>query len=171
MGVDAESYDRDARSADLDRLSALFEEYGIPEGTAVGLGLDRLDYSKGIPERLAALERFFERKPDWRGEFTFIQKATPSRTDIETYERYGELRPQRGPADQSTLRDRRLAADRLHGRRVAARGHLCALSTHADVMVVSPLIDGMNLVAQEYIAASVDGDSTLLLSDRTGAHE
>jgi len=170
MGVDAESYDRDARSADLDRLSALFEEYGIPEGTAVGLGLDRLDYSKGIPERLAALERFFERKPDWRGEFTFIQKATPSRTDIETYERYGEL----VRSEVQRINRRFETADWrpiVYTEDVLPREDICALYRHADVMVVSPLIDGMNLVAQEYIAASVDGDSTLLLSDRTGAHE
>ncbi|QLK26756.1 trehalose-6-phosphate synthase [Natrinema zhouii] len=170
MGVDAESYDRDARSTDPDRLSALFEEYGIPENTKIGLGLDRLDYSKGIPERLAALERFFERNPDWRGEFTFIQKATPSRTEIETYERYGE----QVRNEVQRINRRFETADWqpiVYTEDVLPHEDICALYRHADVMVVSPLIDGMNLVAQEYVAASVDGDSALLLSDRTGAHE
>ena len=170
MGVDAESHERDARSVDLDRLSDLFEEYGIPEDTAIGLGLDRLDYSKGIPERLAALERFFERNPDWRGEFTFVQKATPSRTDIETYERYGEL-----VRSEVQRINRRFETDDwrpiVYTEDVLPREDLCALYRRADVMVVSPLIDGMNLVAQEFVAASVDGDASLLLSDRTGAHE
>ncbi len=170
MGVDAESYDRDARSTEEDRLSSLFEEYGIPQGTALGLGLDRLDYSKGIPERLAAIERFFERSPNWRGEFTFLQKATPSRTEIETYEDYGEhvrsevdrINRRFGTAEWRPI---------VYTEDVLPREDICALYRHADVMIVSPLIDGMNLVAQEYVAASVEGDGTLVLSDRTGAHE
>jgi len=143
---------------------------GSRRGPRSDWGSTALDYSKGIPERLAALERFFERKPDWRGEFTFIQKATPSRTDIETYERYGEL----VRSEVQRINRRFETADWrpiVYTEDVLPREDICALYRHADVMVVSPLIDGMNLVAQEYIAASVDGDSTLLLSDRTGAHE
>ena len=170
MGVDADGYDSDARSTDRDRLTALFDEYGIPRGTALGLGLDRLDYTKGIPERLAALERFFAHNPDWRGEFTFVQKATPSRTDIETYQQYGDrvrseverINRRFGTADWQPI---------VYTEDVLPRADICALYRHADVMVVSPLVDGMNLVAQEYVAASVNGDGTLLLSDRTGAHE
>ncbi len=91
MGVDAESYDRDARSVDSSQISSLFDEYDVHEDTAVGLGVDRLDYTKGIPERFAALERFFEDNPEWQGEFTFIQKSTPSRTNIPAYQHHGEL--------------------------------------------------------------------------------
>ncbi|ELY67107.1 alpha,alpha-trehalose-phosphate synthase (UDP-forming) [Natrinema versiforme] len=170
MGVDAESYDRGARSTDPDRLSDLFDEYGIQQGTMLGLGLDRLDYSKGIPERLAALERFFERNPDWRGDFTFLQKATPSRTEIETYEQYGEL-----VRSEVTRINRRFETDEwqpiVYTEDVLPEEDLYALYRRADTMIVSPLIDGMNLVAQEYLAASVDGDGTLLLSNRTGAHD
>ncbi|ELY87133.1 alpha,alpha-trehalose-phosphate synthase (UDP-forming) [Natrinema altunense] len=170
MGVDADAYERDARADDPDRLSDLLEEYGIPQGTTIGLGLDRLDYTKGIPERLAALERLLERNPEWRGAFTFVQKATPSRTDIETYERYGEL--VRGEVRRI---NRRFETDGwrpiVYTEDVLSQADICALYRRADVMVVSPLIDGMNLVAQEYVAASVDGDDALVLSDRTGAHE
>ncbi|ELY82624.1 alpha,alpha-trehalose-phosphate synthase (UDP-forming) [Natrinema gari] len=170
MGVDADAYERDARAGDPDRLSDLFDEYGIPQGTTIGLGLDRLDYTKGIPERLAALERLLERNPDWCGAFTFIQKATPSRTDIETYERYGEL-------VRSEVRriNRRFETDDwqpiVYTEDMLSQADICALYRRADVMVISPLIDGMNLVAQEFVAASVDGDDALVLSDRTGAHE
>ncbi len=170
MGVDAESYERDAQSSDPDQLSDLFEEYGIPQGTTIGLGLDRLDYTKGIPERLAALERFFERNPGWRGEFTFVQKATPSRTEIGTYEQYGEL-----VRSEVQRINRRFETDDwrpiVYTEDMLSQTDICALYRRADVMVVSPLIDGMNLVAQEYVAASIDGDSALVLSDRTGAHE
>jgi trehalose 6-phosphate synthase len=170
MGVDADSYDRTARSVDADGVDELFAEYGIPQGTAIGLGLDRLDYTKGIPERLTALERFFERNPGWRGEFTFVQKATPSRTEIEAYRRHGEL----VRSEVQRINRRFETADWrpiVYTEDVLPREDLCALYRRADAMVVSPLVDGMNLVAQEYVAASVDGDGALLLSDRTGAHE
>ena len=170
MGVDAEHYDRDARSIDVSRSSDLFDEYGIPEDTVIGLGVDRLDYTKGIPERFAGLERFFERNPDWRGEFTFVQKATPSRTEIPTYREHGEF--VRSEAERI---NRRFGTDDwrpiVYTEDYVEHEDLCALYRDADVMVVSPLVDGMNLVAQEYVAANVDADGALVLSDRVGAHE
>ncbi|OLZ40383.1 trehalose-6-phosphate synthase [Natrinema saccharevitans] len=170
MGVDAEAYDRDARSVDADRLAELLEEYDIAPDATLGLGLDRLDYTKGIPERLAAIERFFERNPGWRGEFTFLQKATPSRTDIETYQRHGDLvrsEAQRINRRFETADWRPIAYTEDY----LSTDDICGLYRRADAMVVSPLVDGMNLVAQEYVAASVDGDDALVLSDRTGAHD
>ncbi|MFP8952633.1 trehalose-6-phosphate synthase [Natrialbaceae archaeon A-arb3/5] len=170
MGVDVESYDEEARAVDTPHLSSLFDRYDIPHDTVLGLGVDRLDYSKGIPERLVALERFFERNPDWRGEFTFVQKATPSRTDIPTYQEYGNA----VRTEVERINDRFATDDWqpiVYTEAYLESNDLSALYRHADVMVVSPLVDGMNLVAQEYVAASVDSDGTLLLSDRTGAHE
>ncbi|ELY84807.1 alpha,alpha-trehalose-phosphate synthase (UDP-forming) [Natrialba taiwanensis] len=170
MGVDADSYDQHARTADADQLHALFERYDIPQNVTLGLGVDRLDYTKGIPERLTALERFFEANPSWRGEFTFVQKATPSRTEIPAYARHGDL--VRSEVDRI---NRRFGTDDwqpiVYTEDILPAADLCALYRHADLLIVSSLCDGMNLVAQEYVAASVDGDGTLLLSDRTGAHE
>ncbi|MFC4541802.1 trehalose-6-phosphate synthase [Halosolutus amylolyticus] len=169
MGVDAQSLADDALASDIDR-STLLESLDIPRGTALGLGVDRLDYTKGIPERLAAIERFFERNPSWRGEFTFVQKATPSRTEIETYERHGEL-----VKSEVERINRRFERDEwqpiVYTEEYLDTETLAAYYRHADVMVVSPLLDGMNLVAQEFVAASVDADSCLVLSDRTGAHD
>ncbi|WP_247005022.1 alpha,alpha-trehalose-phosphate synthase (UDP-forming) [Halosolutus gelatinilyticus] len=169
MGVHADSYARNARSASVD-LGSTFEEAAIPRGCAVGLGVDRLDYSKGIPERFAAIERFFERHPGWRGEFTFVQKATPSRTEIETYQQYGEF--VRSEADRINRRFARPDWQPIvYIEEYISNETLAGLYRHSDVMVVSALRDGMNLVAQEYVAASIDGNSCLLLSDRTGVHD
>ena len=170
MGVDAESYDRDARAVDPSDVRSLLSAYDVDPGNVIGLGLDRLDYSKGIPDRLAALERFLERNPEWHGEFTFVQKATPSRTEIPAYERYGDL-----VRSEVERINSRFGTDSwrpvVYTEDYLEHEQLCALYRRADVMVVNPLLDGMNLVAQEYVAASVDGDGTLLLSDRAGAHE
>lgn len=170
MGIDAEKHARRSRSADADRWSKFREEHGIPRGNAIGLGVDRLDYTKGIPERLAAVERFLERDPGWRGEFTFVQTATPSRTEIPAYERYGEhvrSEVERINARFGTSEWRPI----VYTEDYLPREDLCALYRRADAMIVSPLVDGMNLVAQEYVAASVDGDGALLLSERAGAHD
>ena len=170
MGVDAASYDRTARSVSESTLTSALEEYDVPSNNVIGLGVDRLDYSKGIPERLAAIERFLERNPAWHGEFTFVQAATPSRTEIEAYERHGDL-----------VRSEVTRINRRFGRRdwdpivyteeYLPNDVLCGLYRRADLMVVSPLADGMNLVAQEYVASSVDGDGVLLLSGGAGVHD
>lgn len=170
MGVDARSIDDRSRSLDGSRWNRLRDEYGIPSDVSIGLGIDRLDYSKGIPERLAAIERLFERYPEWRESFTFVQKATPSRTDIPAYQWHGE-------SVRHTVRDinERFATDDwvpiVYTEDVLPRADLDALYRRADVMIVSPLIDGMNLVAQEYVATRVDRDGALMLSERTGAHD
>ncbi|AGB38976.1 alpha,alpha-trehalose-phosphate synthase (UDP-forming) [Natronococcus occultus] len=168
MGVDADTYDRAARQ-DTD-VDAVLAELGVSPDVTLGLGVDRLDYSKGIPERLAALERFFERNPDRRGEFTFLQKATPSRTGIPAYQRLGEL-----VRSEVTRINSRFGTDDwqpiVYTEEYVSQENLCALYRRADAMLISPLLDGMNLVAQEFVASSVDEDGVLLLSEQTGAHE
>ncbi|MDG5818525.1 trehalose-6-phosphate synthase [Natronococcus sp. A-GB7] len=181
MGIDAESHDESARA--VEETDALLEEFGVSPEVTLGLGVDRLDYSKGIPERLAALERFFERNPDRRGTFTFLQKATPSRTGIPAYERLGDL-----VRSEVTRINSRFGTDDwqpiVYTEEYVPQENLCGLYRRADVMVISPLLDGMNLVAQEYVASCVGegpasetapgephGDGVLLLSERTGAHE
>ncbi|QRV17579.1 trehalose-6-phosphate synthase (plasmid) [Haloterrigena salifodinae] len=170
MGVDAPTHDGNARAVDSDQLSSLFDRYDISRENVIGLGVDRLDYSKGIPERLAAIERLLERNPGWHGEFTFLQTATPSRTDIDAYQRHGDL------VRSEVMRiNRRFGTDDwepiVYTEDYLSNEELSGLYRRADLMVVSPLVDGMNLVAQEYVAASVDGDGSLVLSEGTGAHE
>ena len=169
MGVDAEAYDRACRSIDGDRWERFREAHGIPAGISIGLGVDRLDYTKGIPERLAAVERLLEREPAWRGEFTLVQKSTPSRTAIPAYERHGEY-----VRDEVERINDRFGTDDwqpiVYTEAYLDHEELCALYRRADVMLVSPLVDGMNLVAQEYVASCVDGDGALLLSAAAGSH-
>ncbi|USZ72154.1 alpha,alpha-trehalose-phosphate synthase (UDP-forming) [Natronosalvus halobius] len=168
MGVDASSYEERAREIGADRWDSLRERYDIPDGCAVGLGVDRLDYTKGIPERLAALERLFEGYPEWRESFTFLQKATPSRTEIPSYDRLG--RQVRSTVDRI---NERFGTDDwqpvVYTEDFLDRADLTTLYREADLLVVSSVRDGMNLVAQEYVASSVDGDGALVLSEHAGA--
>ena len=135
----------------------------------VGVGVDRLDYTKGIPERLQALDRLLTSRPDLRGRLAFVQVGVPSRSKLDSYAsveseidalvadintRHGQG-PDRGPIRyrKSALKLRRLVA-------LYRLAHFC---------VVSSLHDGMNLVAKEFVAARDDGGGVLVLSEMTGA--
>jgi len=142
--------------------------HNLPNDQAIGIGVDRLDYTKGIEERLRAVERLLDRHPEWAGRFTFIQIAAPTRTRIDEYQQYD-------------ARVRSIVA-RINGRFAHARCPPVILrSTHhepdavyeyyraADVCVVSSLHDGMNLVAKEFVSARDDERGVLVLSQFTGA--
>ncbi|HEY7820461.1 MAG TPA: trehalose-6-phosphate synthase, partial [Vicinamibacteria bacterium] len=147
---------------------ALCRDLGLAPDAIIGVGVDRLDYTKGVEERLLAVERFLERFPDFRGRFTFVQLAAPSRIVIERYRQYNES-------------IERLAA-RINQRfGVGSYRPVILLRSHheppivfryyraADVCYVSSLHDGMNLVAKEFIAARDDERGVLVLSQFTGA--
>ena len=134
------------------------------------LGADRLDYTKGLKERVLSVEKLFERHPAWRGRVSFVQVAVPSRTRVDEY------RQMKRELDE--------AVGRVNGRftepgwtpvRYIARSlehaKLVPLYRAADVCLVTPLRDGMNLVAMEYVASRPDGDGALILSDQAGAAE
>jgi len=136
----------------------------------LAVGVDRLDYTKGIPKRLQALERFFEANPDWRGELTYVQVGSESRSRIPAYARLQERVRQ-----QVAHINERFGTDGwrpvLYTTADIPESELYALYRTADLALVSPHCDGMNLVALEYVAAQRDHDGVLLLSDRAGAHE
>ncbi len=133
------------------------------------MSVDRLDYSKGLRQRFGAFERFLQDFPGWRGRVTFMQIAPPSRGDIQTYR---EIR-----------RELEAEAGRINGRfaevdwvplrylnRSFARGVLMPLYAEARIGLVTPLRDGMNLVAKEYVAAQdPDDPGVLVLSQFAGA--
>ena len=135
----------------------------------VGVGVDRLDYTKGIPERLDAIDRLLTESPKLASQLLFVQVGVPSRSGIESYAtleheidaRIADIntRHGRGPAD-GPIRYRKSA---LKLRR------LVALYQLADFCVVSSLHDGMNLVAKEFVAARHDEDGVLVLSELTGS--
>ncbi len=170
MGVDAAAHAAEAEAGDGDCWRRLCDRYELPGDTPIVLGVDRLDYTKGIPERLAALERLFEIVPEWRESVTLLQKATPSRREIPAYAAFGER--VRGHVDR--INDRFGTADWtpvVYTEDFLTESDLATCYRHADVLVVSSLADGMNLVAQEYVAASIDGEGALVLSEAAGAAE
>jgi trehalose-6-phosphate synthase len=148
-------------------MEKLRREYHL-EGKYLGVGMDRLDYSKGIPERLMALDKFFEGNPRYRGRVVFIQAGMPSRTQIDIYRETGKrieslaagINKKYGSAawQPVILIERQLSHETLS-----------ALRLLANFCVVSSLHDGMNLVAKEYVASRIDGDGVLILSRFTGA--
>jgi trehalose 6-phosphate synthase len=137
----------------------------------MGVGVDRIDYTKGIPERFRGLERFFEKYPTFRGDFTFVQIGAPSRSEIR---RYHDLVVE---VEQEAERiNRRFQTGQWKPIILLARHHsreeILPYYRHADLCMVTSLHDGMNLVAKEYVAARHDEQGVLLLSRFTGAcHE
>jgi len=144
------------------------QELGIPEDALLGVGVDRLDYTKGIEERLLAVERFLERSPEFRGRFWFAQIAAPSRTIIEAYRALNE----RVEALAKRINDR-FGGEGWRPILLARRHHeppaVFRMYRAADLCYVSALHDGMNLVAKEFVAAREDQRGVLILSRFTGA--
>ncbi len=170
LGVDAQRRHEQARSVPNGFWDSFREDHGIGPDERVAVGVDRLDYTKGIPERLAALERLFERHPERRGRLRYVQKVAESRTTIPAYRRLG-----RTVRDEVARINHRFAVDGwepiVHLEEYLGEHELAGLYRHADCALVSPVCDGMNLVAQEYVAAQVDGNGVLVLSELAGAHE
>ncbi len=144
------------------------EDLGLGPDALLGVGVDRLDYTKGIEERLQAVDELLARSPELRGRFTFVQLAAPSRTKIG---RYGELND-RVEALASEINDRWGNANyrpivllRTHHEPPTVFRYLRA----AEFCYVSSLHDGMNLVAKEFVAARDDEQGVLILSQFTGA--
>jgi trehalose 6-phosphate synthase len=135
------------------------------KGKYVGVGMDRLDYTKGIPERLQALDRFLEVNPGYRGKVVFIQAGMPSRTKIETYQNIN----QRIEDLVDGINEKYSWKPLISMRGQLSLITLAALRRIADFCVVSSLHDGMNLVAKEFVSSRIDGDGVLILSQFAGA--
>jgi trehalose 6-phosphate synthase len=147
---------------------SVLEELGLPRDAKIGVGVDRLDYTKGIEERLLAVERLLERFPHLRGKFTFAQLAAPSRTLIERYRALNESVEALASRINARFAEgtwRPIVLLRAHHEPPAIFRYLRA----ADVCYVSSLHDGMNLVAKEFVAARDDERGVLVLSRFTGA--
>jgi trehalose 6-phosphate synthase len=148
--------------------ASVFAELGLPPDARLGVGVDRLDYTKGIEERLLAVERLLERSPSLRGRFSFVQLAAPSRTIIPHYRALNES------LERTAARiNERFASDRYRPV-ILRRAHhepptVFRYYRAADVCYVSSLHDGMNLVAKEFVAARDDEQGVLVLSHFTGA--
>jgi len=148
------------------RAAQIREELGNP--ASVLLGVDRLDYTKGIQQRLQAFTELFEDRRVKSGDAVFVQVATPSRERVEEYRILrDEIELQVGRANGMYAE---LGAPIINYMHTSyTRKELAALYLAADVMVVTPLRDGMNLVAKEYVACRADLKGSLLLSEFAGA--
>jgi trehalose 6-phosphate synthase len=148
------------------RAVQIREELGNP--ASVLLGVDRLDYTKGIQQRLQAFTELFEDRRVKSGDAVFVQVATPSRERVEEYRILrDEIELQVGRANGMYAELGAPIINYLHTS--YSRKELVALYLAADVMVVTPLRDGMNLVAKEYVASRADLRGALLLSEFAGA--
>jgi len=170
LGIDVDTIEQEATACTDETWAAFADDLGIDPEATLSVGVDRLDYTKGIPERLAALERFFEDHPEWRGEVTHVQKLSESRSRIPAY---GDV-ADRVEAGIERVNERFGTDDWQPVIRVDSHlttTHLYGLYRHADVALVSPVRDGMNLVAKEYVAAQTGDPGVLLLSELAGAEE
>jgi len=158
---------KDSQGFTYEERAALLRALGV-EATFLGVGVDRVDYTKGILERFLAIERFLEKNPTYQGKFTFVQIGAPSRTHIK---RYHDL-----------LAEVEVEADRINWRfqkdkwkpivflkRQHSHKEILPYYRAADLCLVTSLHDGMNLVAKEFLAARRDERGVLILSQFTGA--
>jgi trehalose 6-phosphate synthase/phosphatase len=165
MGVDAREHQRRAESS---AVAGRVADLAASGGEQLLVGIDRLDYTKGIPRRLLAYERLLAGHPELHGRVRLVQVAVPSRTTVDTYAGF------RQQVDQ--------LVGRINGRfgsaswapvhylyRALAEVEVSALYRAAHVLLVTPIRDGMNLVAKEFVAARSDDDGVLVLSEFAGA--
>jgi trehalose 6-phosphate synthase len=146
----------------------VWRELGLKSNALLGVGVDRLDYTKGVGERLLAVEQLLERYPEFRGRFSFAQVAAPSRTKIDRYRQLNEeveVLAARINNRFGTSSYRPIILLRYHHEPPAVFRYFRA----ADLCYVSSLHDGMNLVAKEFVAARTDLKGVLVLSEFTGA--
>jgi trehalose 6-phosphate synthase len=146
----------------------VWRDFGLKPNALLGIGVDRLDYTKGIEERLLAVELLLERHPEFRGRFSFAQLAAPSRTHIERYKQLNES------VERLAARINQKFGKKDYKPIILLRSHhepqeVFLFYRAADLCYVSSLHDGMNLVAKEFVAARTDLKGVLVLSEFTGA--
>ena len=171
VSIDFAGFEQLARSQDtIRRIDNLCKRLKAGLETIVGLGVDRLDYTKGLLKRLWALEEFLARYPKFHGRFLFIQISAPTRAESEPYRSYRDIL-------QSTVKEINGKFGRSGWRPIEyiegnlSHDSLVAYYRLANFCLVSSVYDGMNLVSKEYVASKVDESGVLLLSEMTGALE
>lgn len=170
ISIDVSEFERAAASPDAEARAARLRARFAPNGERIGVGVDRVDYSKGLEEKLKALDFLWARRPELRETFTFVQVAVPSRTEIDAYDRLNDkLERMAWSLNERYGTDRWTPIHLVKESWPAER--LAILYRIADVCVVSSLQDGMNLVAKEYVASQVAEPGVLLLSTFAGAAE
>ncbi len=166
MGIDFGYYARTAMAPETQVHVATYR--AALRDVQVVLTIDRLDYTKGIAQRLHAFDRLLSTHPEWRGQVSLVMVVVPSRDQVA---RYRDLKTEIDElVGRINARYRTIDWNPIH---YFYRGlppeELSALYALADVALVTPLRDGMNLVAKEYVASCTDGHGVLVLSEQAGA--
>ncbi|MFC2068761.1 trehalose-6-phosphate synthase [Chloroflexota bacterium] len=168
ISVDFDTLSQDAASKKVEKeMKNLCHEFNLM-GKYIGIGIDRIDYSKGILERLQAIDRFLADAPSYQGKIVFIQAGMPNRTQIESYRNIKQRTD-----DLARNINEKYGSDSWQPLIMMTKQlttiTLAALYRLAHFCVVSSLHDGMNLVAKEFVSSRIDGDGVLILSRFTGA--
>jgi trehalose 6-phosphate synthase len=168
ISIDYEAHQGEAQTEAVTKEVERWQhQLGLSE-EFVGIGIDRIDYTKGIPERIRALDRFLEKNPAYRGRLTFVQIGVPSRTHVPAYKHLDaeidqiveDINWRWGYENWKPI---------IYLKRQFGPAEMMALHRLANFCVVSSLDDGMNLVAKEFVASRTDGQGALVLSRFTGA--
>jgi trehalose 6-phosphate synthase/phosphatase len=168
MGIDDDEFEQLADSRAVRAQTASLRESAGRRRLI--LGVDRLDYTKGIPRRLLAFQRLLETTPDLRDRVRLVQVAVPSRSGVEHYKAFRrQINEIVGRVNGEFATPESVPLHYMY--RSVDREELVALYCATDVMAVTPLRDGMNLVAKEFVASRIDEDGVLLLSELAGAAE
>src|SRR5262249_21441274 len=168
ISIDFEKHEAEAQMPAVEEQTEHWRELLRLDDELVGIGIDRIDYTKGIPERLRGLDLFLEKHPEYRERLIFVQIGVPSRTHIRQYKMLD--------AEIDTLVEEinwRWSTDSwrpiVYLKYQHSPTEMMALHRLANFCIVSSLDDGMNLVAKEFVASRTDGDGVLILSRFTGA--
>jgi trehalose 6-phosphate synthase len=171
ISIDCRSFADSLRTAEVQtKIAEARERLGIHLGIRMGVGVDRLDYTKGLLKRLWALDDFFVRYPQYKEQFVFVQVAVPTRGGMETYRRYREeIREHVFRVNARHCKNGWHPIEYCEGR---TDFHTLVAYYHmAELALVTSVFDGMNLVAKEYVASQVDRAGVLLISQMAGAAE
>jgi trehalose 6-phosphate synthase/phosphatase len=148
--------------------AAVFARYNLPADTKLGVGVERFDFTKGIPDRFRAVEIFLEKHPEWVGRFVFLQVAAPTRDKLPAYRNI-----RKETEDAAARINARFGNENYRPIILEIRHHepdqVYELFRAADLCIVSSLHDGMNLVAKEFVASRDDEKGVLILSTFAGA--
>jgi trehalose 6-phosphate synthase len=167
ISIDFEQHTVDAASPAVDEAMQSWRQR-IGPVPYVGVGIDRMDYTKGIPERLRAISQLFARNPELRGKLTFVQIGVPSRSSIAEYSQLEREIDAEAAAINQIWATPAWTPVILEKRNLPPV-EMMALHRLARFCMVTPLHDGMNLVAKEFVASRFDSDGVLILSRFAGA--
>ncbi|WP_027714888.1 trehalose-6-phosphate synthase [Desulfuromonas sp. TF] len=166
ISIDFEEFNRGARTKAVEEAAWYLHEN--LQGRQLVLGIDRLDYTKGLPERFLAFERALEKYPEIRRKITLLQVVVPSRTLVPDYQNLKELLDQLAGRINARFAEQGWIPIHYVYRSLEPTQLLAHYRT-SEIALITPLRDGMNLVAKEYCAASVDQNGVLILSEFAGA--